>query len=90
MVVLEAFAAGVPVIGSNLGGIAELVTDSVDGLLVEPCSVGAWIQVLRKLSNDRTVLDKLRSGISPPRRISESARDMAEVYRALLPQEAHA
>ena len=90
MVVLEAFAAGVPVIGSNLGGIAELVTNGVDGLLVEPCSVGAWIRVLRKVSNHPALLGELRSNISPPRRVSESAHDMAEIYRALLPQEAHA
>jgi glycosyltransferase involved in cell wall biosynthesis len=90
MVVLEAFAAGVPVIGSNLGGIAELVTNGVNGLLVEPCSVGAWIRVLRKVSDDPRLLNELRSNMSPPRRISQSAHEMAEVYRALLPQEAHA
>src|SRR5262249_41456535 len=90
MVVLEAFAAGVPVIGSNLGGIAELVTNGMDGLLVEPCSVEAWIRVLRKISNEPTLLGELRSNINPPRRISEAAHDMTEVYRALLPQEAHA
>ena len=33
LVVLESFAAGVPVLGSRLGGIAELVRDGVDGLL---------------------------------------------------------
>jgi glycosyltransferase involved in cell wall biosynthesis len=31
LVVMEAFAAGIPVLGSKLGGIAELVTDGVDG-----------------------------------------------------------
>jgi glycosyltransferase involved in cell wall biosynthesis len=35
MVILEAFAAGVPVIGSRLGGIPELVADGSRGLLVE-------------------------------------------------------
>ena len=34
LVVLEAFAAGTPVIGSDLGGIRELVSDGRDGLLV--------------------------------------------------------
>jgi glycosyltransferase involved in cell wall biosynthesis len=42
LVVLEAFAAGIPVIGSRLGGIAELARENVDALLVEPGSVGAW------------------------------------------------
>ena len=90
MVVLEAFAVGVPVIGSSLGGIAELVTHGVNGLLVEPRSMAAWVSVLRKVSDDPALLEELRSNISPPRRISESAHDMTELYRALLPQGAHA
>jgi len=90
MVVLEAFAAGVPVIGSDLGGIAELVTHGTDGLLVEPRAVAAWASVLRKISDDPVLLGQLRSNICPPRRISESARDMTQLYRLLLPQRTHA
>ena len=47
LVVLEAFAAGVPVIGSALGGIAEKVRNGVDGWLVSPHdSVEAWREIL--------------------------------------------
>jgi glycosyltransferase involved in cell wall biosynthesis len=38
MTILEAFAAGVPVIGSCIGGIPELVAHKERGLLVEPGS----------------------------------------------------
>jgi len=34
--ILEAFALGKPVIGSNIGGIPELIEDGVDGVLFEP------------------------------------------------------
>jgi len=34
--ILEAFALGKPVIGSNIGGIPELIEDGVDGLLFKP------------------------------------------------------
>jgi glycosyltransferase involved in cell wall biosynthesis len=34
--ILEAFACGVPVIGTSLGGIPELVTDDVNGYTVPP------------------------------------------------------
>lgn len=90
MVVLEAFAAGVPVIGSDLGGIAELVTHGTDGLLVEPTAVADWANALRRISDHPALLGQLRSNIYPPRRISESARDMAELYQAILPQRTHA
>ena len=34
-IILEAFAAGVPVIASRIGGLPELVEDGVNGLLVD-------------------------------------------------------
>ena len=36
MTVLEAFAAGRPVIGSDIGGIPELIEDGEDGFIFEP------------------------------------------------------
>ena len=84
MVVLEAFAAGVPVIGSNLGGIAELVTHGVDGLLVEPRSVDAWRRVIEDLCGDRHLLDSLRARIRPPRQIRECAADVLAIYESSL------
>ena len=35
MAILESFAMGKPVIGSNIGGIPELISDGFDGLLFE-------------------------------------------------------
>ncbi len=35
-VIFEAMACGIPVIGSNIGGIPELITDEVTGFLVPP------------------------------------------------------
>ncbi len=39
MTVLESFACGTPVIGTNIGGIPELVRDGENGLLFEPGNV---------------------------------------------------
>jgi len=36
MTVLEAFAAGKPVIGSDIGGIPELIEEDVDGFIFQP------------------------------------------------------
>ncbi len=38
LVVIEAFAAGKPVIGSNIGAIPELIDQGVDGFVVQPGS----------------------------------------------------
>jgi len=83
LVVLEAFAAGLPVIGSRLGGLAELITDGVDGCLVEP-DVVKWRRALENLASDPGVLVRLRNGVRPPRRIGAVADDAAAVYRSIL------
>ena len=80
LVVLEAFAAGVPVLGARLGGIAEWVEDEENGLLVEPDSVESWRQALERLVRDRTLLERLRAGIRPPRTMSEVAKEMLTLY----------
>jgi glycosyltransferase involved in cell wall biosynthesis len=84
LVVLEAFATGIPVIGSNLGGIAELVEHEVNGLLVEPGSVAAWSQALQRLLVDRRLLVRLRTGIRPPRSMKVVAKEMGALYHMIL------
>jgi glycosyltransferase involved in cell wall biosynthesis len=83
LVVLEAFAAGTPVLGSRLGGIAELVTDGVNGILVEVDSLEGWKEAIGRLLEDRTQIETLRRGIRPPRSIEEVADEMIEVYARL-------
>ena len=80
LVVLEAFAAGTPVLGSRLGGIGELVHDGVDGLLVRHDSIDDWANALRDLADDSTILDRLRAGIRPPRLMRAVADDMLAIY----------
>ncbi len=89
LVVLEAFAAGIPVIGADLGGISELVEDGVNGLLVEPNSVAAWREALESICVDRELLPRLRDGIRFPRTVKDVAAEIASVYRSLpCPQSA--
>lgn len=84
LVVLEGFAAGVPVIGTNRGGIAELVRDGVDGVLLPP-DAGAWALALVRLASDRSAVDRLREGVRPGRTNADVVSDMLGLYRALVP-----
>jgi glycosyltransferase involved in cell wall biosynthesis len=52
MVVLEAFAAGKPVLGSRLGGLVEILDGRGVGELVEPGSVEAWSDALSRWVHD--------------------------------------
>ena len=84
LVVFEAFAAAVPVLGANLGGIAELVRDGVDGILVAPDDAAAWAVAIERLVEDRRAIDELRARIAPPRTMDAVAGDMATLYARML------
>ena len=44
--IVEAFAAGTPVIGTRIGGIPELVTDGVTGFACEPGDVATMADAM--------------------------------------------
>jgi glycosyltransferase involved in cell wall biosynthesis len=53
MSLLEAMAAGVPVVASAVGGVPEVVADGVSGLLVAPGDTATLSRSLRRLLLDR-------------------------------------
>ena len=55
MVIAECMAGGVPVIGSNLCGIPDMVSDEKDGLLVEPFDIEAIAAAMDKLLGDHSL-----------------------------------
>jgi len=83
LVVLEAFAAGVPVLGSDLGGIAELVRPGTDGVLAAPGSLAAWSGALARLAGNPAEVARLRAGVRPPRTMDAAAAEMEALYRRL-------
>ena len=84
LVALEAFAAGVPVLGANLGGVAESVRNGIDGLLIQPDDVNAWSAAILKLADNRSFVDELKTNIRPPRTMNDVARDMSELYSEIV------
>jgi len=52
MVVLEAQAAGLPVMASNVGGVPDLVEDGVTGLLTDPASPESMSKAIERLLTD--------------------------------------
>ncbi|HEY6357004.1 MAG TPA: glycosyltransferase [Vicinamibacterales bacterium] len=83
IVVLEAQAAGLPVVGSDLGGITERVTDDTDGLLVPANEPAAFAAVLARLAGDPALVRRLRH-TAPVRTMAEVACDTLRTYRGLV------
>jgi glycosyltransferase involved in cell wall biosynthesis len=48
----EAFAAGVPVIASDIGALPEFVRDDATGLLVAPGNTAGWVEAAARLMDD--------------------------------------
>jgi glycosyltransferase involved in cell wall biosynthesis len=58
-VVLEAMAAGVPVAATAVGGVPEILTDGVTGLVVPPNDVLSMAEAIRRLLGDGALRDRL-------------------------------
>jgi glycosyltransferase involved in cell wall biosynthesis len=89
LVIQEAFAAGIPVIASHMGGMAETVRPEVNGLLFEPGNAAALAAAMTRLAQDRPLLDRLRAGIEPVLTVEEGLRQLETIYQEVLaPREA--
>jgi glycosyltransferase involved in cell wall biosynthesis len=83
-IISEAFAAGLPVLASRLGPIADRVRDGVDGLLLPPGDVPAWRAALRSLVHSPERLAILTRGVEPPQTLEQHADDLETLFASVL------
>jgi len=78
LVIHEAFMAGLPVVGSRLGGTVDLVRDGVNGLLYDAFSAQDLARTLRRLLDEP---DLVVRQASPVKTVAEDAREWEVRYR---------
>ncbi|MCW4000703.1 MAG: glycosyltransferase family 4 protein [Candidatus Bathyarchaeota archaeon] len=84
---LEAMAAGLPVVTTTVGSIPEVVEDNINGFLIEPGDVTLLAEKIVVLANDSALrqiigvrnIDKIKKLFSP----ESIMRELNEVYRDL-------
>jgi glycosyltransferase involved in cell wall biosynthesis len=89
-VILEAFAAGMPVVATGLGGMSEFVKHEENGLLFERENVEDLARQLRRLGEEPGLLEKLRAGIGPVKTVEENVDELEKLYNALLDKKGRA
>jgi glycosyltransferase involved in cell wall biosynthesis len=88
MVILEAMAAGVPVVATRVPGVVEAIRDGLDGRLARPGDAGELAAAIESYFRDPLAWSRIRARAH--RRQAEQfsdrsmARGVAEVYGQVL------
>lgn len=86
--IIEAMAAGAPVVSTAVGGVPDLIDDGQTGLLVPPGDAPALAQALDRLLRDPELARRMAAAARPAAlarfSIDRLADDLAALYRTLL------
>ncbi len=85
LVIQEAFAAHVPVLASNQGGMAEFVTHEQNGLLFTPGDADSLAAALRRLLLEPDLLPRLRGQVPPVKPVQDELAELLHIYGELQP-----
>jgi glycosyltransferase involved in cell wall biosynthesis len=84
-VVLEARAAGLPVLASRFGGLVEVVDDEVDGELFAPGNASDLGLRLQRLLDEPDRLARYRDAVQPPKSLQAAVDEFESVYADAAP-----
>jgi glycosyltransferase involved in cell wall biosynthesis len=90
LVILEAFAAGVPVIASDLRNMNYQVRNEMDGLLFKAGDALDLSRQLQRLMDDPHLLPTLRRGIQPVHKLDDELREIESIYGELAARDRNA
>lgn len=88
LVIFAAQAAGRPVVGSDVAGIAEVITDGVNGRLFDVGNAAALAAVLGDLLQNPTRLVEMAAQARPAKDISRYVADLLDIYAEVLAERA--
>jgi colanic acid/amylovoran biosynthesis glycosyltransferase len=88
VVLMEAMSMEIPVVGTGINGIPELIRDGVDGLLVAPSDVAGMAAAIGRLMDDEGLRERLgkagRVKVEAEYALAGSADRLMEIFRRRL------
>lgn len=84
---IEAMAAGVPLVSSNVHGILDYVIDGKTGFAIDPKDVDGYAAAIQKLAEEPALRERMRTdclNAVAPFEISNALRVMWDIYDEIL------
>jgi len=85
MALLEAMSWGLPVVATAVGGVPEIITHEVDGLLVAPGEIAALAAAIARLASDARLRERLgraaRETIATRFSLNAAVERLLQIYR---------
>lgn len=81
---MEATSVGVAIVATSVGGVPQVITDGVDGLIVPPGNPPALVDALERVASDPTLRRKLGDGAkgrSAMFDVTSASREVEGIYR---------
>jgi len=88
LVILEAMSFGLPIVATRISGVPEVITDGVNGLLVNPKDPHDLAQALQKILTDKSLYVKLSEAAFKSSKEKQSvggwAQSVLSLYETVL------
>jgi glycosyltransferase involved in cell wall biosynthesis len=88
VVLMEATSVGLPIVATAVGGVPEVLTDGVDGLVVPPGDPLALADALSRVVTDPDLRARLGTGAkerSAMFDVARASRTIESIYREVAP-----
>ncbi len=87
VVLMEAVSVGATIVATSVGGVPQVITDGVNGLLVPPGDPGALADALERLVHDPDLRRRLGQAAAAEQAtfdVARASREIGDIYRELL------